>query len=54
MATLAVVGVAACAAVFALNYSPKTTALYTEITPEDREFMNFIAKYRKSYATKEE
>lgn len=52
--SLAVVGVAACVAVFALNSLPKQTTLYNALTVEDQEFMKFVAKYGKSYGTKEE
>jgi len=53
--SLAVVGVAACVAVFAVNsMGPKQTALYNAFTAEDAEFMKFVSKYGKSYGTKEE
>lgn len=55
-AALAVVGVAACVAVYALTtFEQKSLSLYSNtLTGEDREFMRFISKYGKSYGTKEE
>ena len=53
-ASLAVVGVAACVAVYALSAGPKTTSLYTSLTTEDMEFLKFVALHGKSYGTKEE
>ncbi len=55
-ASLAVVGVAACVAVYALtSYSPKSSSLYSNIlTGEDMEFLKYVAKFGKSYGTKEE
>lgn len=53
--SLAVVGVAACVAVIAVNsFTPKNTTLYNVFTAEDAAFMKFITKYGKSYGTKEE
>lgn len=54
-ASLAVVGVAATVAVYALTSmdTPKSTSFNT-LTSEDLEFMKFVAKYGKSYGTKEE
>jgi len=53
-ASLAIVGVAACVAVFALNtYAPKSTTL-TAMTSEDLQFIQYVSKYGKSYGTKEE
>lgn len=53
--SLAVVGVAACVAVYALNaYDRKPVTMYTEMTAEEMDFMRYISKYGKSYATKEE
>eukprot|EP00347_Sterkiella_histriomuscorum_P012464 403368476 len=52
--TLAVVGTVAVAALYAVSYNPSATQLYTPITPEDHAFTNFVAKYGKSYGTKEE
>ena len=54
-ASLAVVGVAACVAVYALTQQPKTNSLYSNIlTSEDMEFLKYVSKYGKSYGTKEE
>jgi KDEL-tailed cysteine endopeptidase len=54
-ASLAVVGVAAVVAVFALTQSPKSNSLYSNVlTAEDMEFLKYIAKFGKSYGTKEE
>jgi hypothetical protein len=54
-ASLCVVGIAACVAVYALTSmdAPKSTSFNT-LTSEDLEFMKFVAKYGKSYGTKEE
>lgn len=53
-ASLAIVGVAACVAVFALNtFTPKEIQLNT-ISSNDMEFLTFVAKYGKSYGTVEE
>jgi len=53
--TLAVVGVVAAVAVFALNEAPQASSLYSmEVTQENVAFANFLAKYGKSYGTKEE
>ena len=54
-ASLAVVGIAACVAIFAITQSPKTNSLYSNVlTVEDMEFLKYVAKYGKSYGTKEE
>jgi|LauGreDrversion4_2_1035121.scaffolds.fasta_scaffold290379_1 KDEL-tailed cysteine endopeptidase len=54
-ASLAVVGIAACVAVFALTQSPKSNSLYSNaLTAEDMEFIKYVAKFGKSYGTKEE
>ena len=53
-ATLAVVGVAACVAAFALNYQPQSTSLYTNLSADEREFVKYTSLFGKSYATKEE
>lgn len=53
-AALAVVGVAATVAVFALNQQPSTTNLHQGYSAEDVQFIKYLAKYGKSYATKEE
>jgi len=52
--TLAVVGFAATAALFALNQAPAQTQLYQVMSPVEKEFMAYLTKYRKSYGTKEE
>ena len=49
--TLAVVGVAACVAVFAVNtFQPQSVSLFSVET----EFINYLTTYGKSYGTKEE
>jgi len=53
-ASLAVVGVAACVAVYALSYQPKSASLYSTLSSDDVEFLKFVSKYGKSYGTKEE
>jgi cathepsin L len=54
-ASLAVVGVAAVVAVFALTQSPKSSSLYSNtLTAEDMEFLKYVTKFGKSYGTKEE
>jgi len=54
-ATLAVVGVAACAALFALNGAPQSSSLYSSgLSAEDMEFLKFVSTYGRSYGTKEE
>jgi len=53
--SLAVVGVVASAAVFALNsVNSGSTQLYTALTSQDQEFMKYVSEYGKSYGTKEE
>jgi hypothetical protein len=54
--TLAVVGVAATVAVIALSEQPKFTSLFStiEVSQDNVEFANFLARYGKSYGTKEE
>lgn len=53
--SLAVVGIAACVAVYALNsYEVKPTSMYTVMTADELNFMTYITKYGKSYGTKEE
>ena len=52
--SLAVVGVVACAAVFAVNNLGRTTALYQAFTQEDAQFMKYVSEFGKSYGTKEE
>ena len=53
-ASLAVVGVAACVAVYALSFQPKSASLYSTLSSEDMEFLKFVSKHGKSYGTKEE
>jgi C1A family cysteine protease len=54
--TLAVVGVAATVAVIALSDAPQYTKLFSsmDMKADNFEFANFLAKYGKSYGTKEE
>lgn len=53
--TLAVVGTVAAVAVFALNDQPASTSLFQiEINKENLDFANYLAKFGKSYGTKEE
>jgi hypothetical protein len=47
-------GVAACVAVYAVNQNQATTNLFTPMTSEDHSFIAHVAKYGKSYGTKEE
>jgi C1A family cysteine protease len=51
---LAIVGVAACVAVYAVNQNTAATSLFTPMTTEDHQFMAHVAKHGKSYGTKEE
>lgn len=54
-ASLAVVGVAACVAVYAFTQAPAANQLYSNvISADDMEFMKYVAKFGKSYGTKEE
>ena len=54
-ASIAIVGVAACVAVYALTQAPKSNSLYSNVlTTEDMEFLKYVAKFGKSYGTKEE
>ena len=54
-ASLAVVGVAACVAVYALSAAPKSSSLYSNVISQtDMEFLKYVAKFGKSYGTKEE
>ena len=55
-ATIAVVGVAACVAVYALSGTqPAGNSLYSNVlSADDMEFLKYVAKYGKSYGTKEE
>ncbi|CDW75439.1 cathepsin l [Stylonychia lemnae] len=53
--TIAVVGVVAALAVFTINESARSTQLYgTNYSNDNIVFANYLAKYGKSYATKEE
>jgi KDEL-tailed cysteine endopeptidase len=51
--SLAVVGVAACVAVYALNTAPSSQTLFGS-TADDVEYYRYVQKYGKSYGTKEE
>ena len=53
-ASLVVVGVAACVAVYALTGAPASSSLYHTISASEMEFIKYIASYGKSYGTKEE
>ena len=53
-AALAVVGVAACVALYAFTQTAQSTNLYTDISGADMEFIRYVAKFGKSYGTKEE
>ena len=54
-ASLAVVGIAACVAVYALTQQPRAASLYSNvISADDMEYLKYVAKYGKSYGTKEE
>jgi len=53
-ASIAIVGVAACLAVYALTQQPQSSSLYTALSAEDMEFLKFVALHGKSYGTKEE
>jgi len=53
-ASLVVVGVAACVAVYALTGAPASTSMYNTISASEMEFIKYIASYGKSYGTKEE
>lgn len=53
--TLAVVGTVAAVAVIALSEAPASTNLFQmEVTQENIAFANYLAKFGKSYGTKEE
>jgi hypothetical protein len=54
LAALAVVGVAACAALYAATQTAQYSSLYTDISGIEMEFIRFVAKFGKSYGTKEE
>jgi C1A family cysteine protease len=53
-ASIAIVGVAACLAVYALTQQPQSSSLYTALSAEDMEFLKFVSLHGKSYGTKEE
>jgi C1A family cysteine protease len=53
-ASIAIVGVAACIAVYALTQQPQSSSLYTALSSEDMEFLKFVSLHGKSYGTKEE
>ena len=53
-ASIAIVGVAACIAVYALTQQPQSSSLYTALSAEDMEFLKFVSLHGKSYGTKEE
>ena len=53
-ASIAVVGVAACIAVYALTQQPQSTSLYTALSADEMEFLKFVSLHGKSYGTKEE
>jgi len=53
-AALAVVGVAACVALYAVTQTAQSSSLYTDISGADMEYIRFVAKFGKSYGTKEE
>ena len=53
-ASIAIVGVAACIAVYALTQQPQSSSLYTALSTEDMEFLKFVSLHGKSYGTKEE
>lgn len=53
--SLAVIGTVAAVAVIALSETPASSNLFqTEVTQENVAFANYLAKYGKSYGTKEE
>jgi C1A family cysteine protease len=53
--SLAVVGIAATAAVFAVNsFDSQSTQLYQAFTAQDQEFVKYVSEFGKSYGTKEE
>lgn len=55
LATVAIAGAVATFAVLNSNNAPSHKAfLATPITDVEREFINYVATYRRSYATKEE
>ena len=54
IASIAVVGVAACIAVYALTQQPQSSSLYTALSADEMEFLKFVSLHGKSYGTKEE
>ena len=53
ISSLVIVGVAACVALYAIT-APSSTQLNTSPAAVELDFMRFVSKYGKSYATKEE
>ena len=53
-ASIAVVGGAACIAVYALTQQPQSSSLYTALSADEMEFLKFVSLHGKSYGTKEE
>jgi C1A family cysteine protease len=53
-ASIAVVGVAACIAVYALTQQPQSSSLYTALSADEMEFLKYVSLHGKSYGTKEE
>jgi hypothetical protein len=57
-ATLAVVGVAACIAVYALSFQPEKSSVSLfgngMLGADDMEYLKFISQYGRMYGTKEE
>ena len=52
---LALVGIAACIAVLCLNSNPSNAVFFSLAdTPEEKMFIDYLAKYGKSYGTNEE
>ena len=52
---LAIVGVAAVAAVFALtSTTTESTSLFTVMDSDDHEYMAFVSKHGRNFGTKEE
>jgi len=56
LATLAITGAVATFAVLNVNQAPQASTFLaaTQISDAEREFINFIAKYHRTYGTKEE
>jgi hypothetical protein len=55
-ASLAIVGITACVALYQLTQFRSTAELYSDnvINAKDSTFVNYLAKHGKSYGTKEE